>query len=59
LPEGRYNTWETRSAVFERILDGLKTIPGVQYAAATPEAVPPARAFLFLSKSPARIPGTP
>lgn len=46
LPEGRYNTWETRSAVFERILDGLKTIPGVQYAAATPEAVPPRTGFL-------------
>jgi predicted permease len=46
LPEGRYNTWETRSAVFERILDGLKTIPGVQYDAATPEAVPPRTGFL-------------
>ncbi|MGD1068884.1 MAG: ABC transporter permease [Bryobacteraceae bacterium] len=46
LPEGRYNTWETRSAVFERILLGLKTIPGVQYASATPEAVPPRTGFL-------------
>jgi predicted permease len=41
LPEGAYRTWEGRAAIFERLLSSLVSIPGVRFAAATGDAVPP------------------
>lgn len=41
LPEGEYGTWSARAAVFDRLLTGLGSIPGVRLAAATGDAVPP------------------
>jgi predicted permease len=45
LPEGQYTTWAARGAVFERILNGLESIRGVQSAAATEDALPPRTGF--------------
>jgi len=41
LPKGRYNTWATRGELFERVLDGIRTVPGVKSAAMTETAMPP------------------
>jgi predicted permease len=45
LPESQYTTWAARSALFERVLNGLGSIHGVQFAAATGDAVPPRTGF--------------
>jgi predicted permease len=45
LPEGEYRTWAGREAVFDRLLSGLASIPGVRLAAATGDAVPPRIGF--------------
>jgi predicted permease len=45
LPEGEYRTWAGREAVFDRLLSGLGSLPGVRLAAATGDAVPPRIGF--------------
>jgi predicted permease len=39
--EGQYKTWETRRIYFQRVLEKLRTTPGVVSAAATITATPP------------------
>ena len=41
LPKGRYTTWATRDQLFERVLDSIRSIPGVRSAAMTESALPP------------------
>jgi predicted permease len=41
LPKGRYNTWVTRGEMFQRVLDGIRSVPGVKSAAMTETAMPP------------------
>ncbi len=41
LPPNRYTTWETRNAVFERIVEQLRALPGVRSATLTETATPP------------------
>ena len=41
LPKGRYNTWLTRGEMFQRVLDGIRSVPGVKSAAMTETAMPP------------------
>jgi predicted permease len=41
LPKGRFQTWETRGQVYHRVLDGIRTVPGVLSAAMTETALPP------------------
>lgn len=41
LPKGRYNTWATRGEIFQRVLDGIRSVPGVKSAAMTETAMPP------------------
>ena len=45
LPKGRYNTWLTRGQIFQRVLDGVRSVPGVKSAAMTETAVPPYMGF--------------
>jgi len=41
LPKGRYTNWVTRREMFERVLDGIRSVPGVRFAAMTETAMPP------------------
>ena len=41
LPKGRYTTWAARGQLFERVLDGIRSVPGVKSAAMTETALPP------------------
>jgi predicted permease len=41
LPKGRYKTWATRGELFQRVLDGIRSVTGVKSAAMTETAVPP------------------
>ncbi len=41
LPEGEYKTWSARAVVFDGLMNGLSSIPGVRFVAATGDAVPP------------------
>jgi predicted permease len=41
LPKGRYKTWVTRGELFQRVLDGIRSVPGVTSAAMTESALPP------------------
>jgi predicted permease len=41
LPKGRYNTWVTRGEMFQRVLDGIRSVPGAKSAAMTETAMPP------------------
>src|SRR3984885_10015659 len=41
LPKGRYNTWLARGEIFQRVLDSIRSVPGVRSAAMTETAMPP------------------
>jgi putative ABC transport system permease protein len=41
LPKGRFQTWETRGQVYRRVLDSIRTVPGVSSVAMTETALPP------------------
>jgi putative ABC transport system permease protein len=41
LPKGRYKTWTTRGEIYKRVLDGIRSVPGVKSATMTETAVPP------------------
>ncbi len=45
IHQGTYPTWAERSAYFERLLDGVRTVPGASMVAMSSNATPPDNGF--------------
>jgi predicted permease len=58
LAKGHYQTWATRVAYFQRVLDGLRAMPGVKSAALTETALPPRIGFQTDFEIAGRAPAT-